>query len=984
MIELSNDKSFIEVQFPVSKVSKESYKERKAGSNQTLTGLGKWWGRKPLILVRSIILGLLMPASDNPKKDREIFLKILSMDEAGLLNRKNQTIPIADIYKNLTPTEQKRFFSEDKGKIVYKRGISKSEKQDLQKTVFKRLSYDEKLKYCCRPEELENIDSLSWQEINGYLGTEANTIQELIVQLSKKRFGHNVKVGDCFSGGGSIPFEAARIGCDVYGSDLNPIAALLTWSGLNIINKSEEEFIKLLEFLEDVFDEATKQIDAWKIETNEYGWKAKYYLYCNETTCPECGCKVPLSPSWVINDPDKVIAILKYNEIKNNFDIDIKTGVSKAEIINAKNNATIQDNNLYCPKCKNRTPISAIRKDRRTNDGKLKYGLREWDSTDFVPLKEDIFQERLYCIKYFEKFNDKTWDEVIKKPASATDACYGNAYYCAPTESDLAREEKVIKLLEERFLSWREKGYIPDSRIEEGSETTRLIRERGWSHWHQLFNPRQLLMHGLLMEIANQKANNQEERVISLLGINSCANWNSKLCYWLSSRKGGGGASTFVNQALNTMFTYTTRTILSLYLSWTLDIKNYEFNSNSTIELIDSRCIEQNCDLWITDPPYADAVNYHELSEFFLAWDKSLISKIFNKWYSDSRRVLAVKGTGETFNNSMVEIYKNLANHTNDDGMQVVMFTHQDVSVWADLTMILWSAGLQVTAAWNIATETESGGLKEGNYVKGTVLLILRKQTSDVTAYLDELYPEIEEEVKRQIDSMRELDDKEDPNFSDADYLLAAYAASLEVLTSYKQIEDIDIKYELSKTRVPGEESPIEKIIKEAVKIAYDYLIPSGFDQFTWKLLIPEERFYIKGLDLEKDGVYQVGAYQELARGFGVREYKDLLASTKANQARLKTALEFGMRGMGDSDRFGSSVLRNVLAALHQSIKEEDTSKGRNWLKNELPNYWQQRNTIIDILDYIATLGNIENMSHWQQEANYAKLLRELIKNDGV
>ena len=76
--------SFIETQFPVSKVSKESYKERKAVQSQTLTGLGKWWGRKPLILVRASILGCLMPASDNPKKDTEIFLKILSMDEKGL------------------------------------------------------------------------------------------------------------------------------------------------------------------------------------------------------------------------------------------------------------------------------------------------------------------------------------------------------------------------------------------------------------------------------------------------------------------------------------------------------------------------------------------------------------------------------------------------------------------------------------------------------------------------------------------------------------------------------------------------------------------------------------------------------------------------------------------------------------------------------------------------------------------------------------
>ena len=68
-------KSFIEQQFPVSKVSKESYKERKAGASQTLPGLGKWWGRKPLFVVRAAILGCLMPSSDNPERDMAIFQK---------------------------------------------------------------------------------------------------------------------------------------------------------------------------------------------------------------------------------------------------------------------------------------------------------------------------------------------------------------------------------------------------------------------------------------------------------------------------------------------------------------------------------------------------------------------------------------------------------------------------------------------------------------------------------------------------------------------------------------------------------------------------------------------------------------------------------------------------------------------------------------------------------------------------------------------
>lgn len=81
--------------------------------------------------------------------------------------------------------------------------------------------------------------------------------------------------------------------------------------------------------------------------------------------------------------------------------------------------------------------------------------------------------------------------------------------------------------------------------------------------------------------------------------------------------------------------------------------------------------------------------------------------------------------------------------------------------------------------------------LKVGNYVQGTILLILRKQTGEDTAFLDEVCPEVEAEVKRQLDSMHELDDPhaDAPDFTDTDYQLAAYAAALRVLTRYRSIE---------------------------------------------------------------------------------------------------------------------------------------------------------------------------------------------------
>jgi putative DNA methylase len=113
------DTTFIETQFPVSKLSKESYKERKANYSQTLTGLGKWWGRKPLIMVRGAILGLLLPAGPDSKRDREIFLQLLTMDPEGLWRRKTKAIPLAELFARLRPDERADWFDPDAFKPRY-------------------------------------------------------------------------------------------------------------------------------------------------------------------------------------------------------------------------------------------------------------------------------------------------------------------------------------------------------------------------------------------------------------------------------------------------------------------------------------------------------------------------------------------------------------------------------------------------------------------------------------------------------------------------------------------------------------------------------------------------------------------------------------------------------------------------------------------------------------------------------------------------
>lgn len=1055
--------SFIETQFPVAKLSAEAYKERKAVAGQTLTGLGKWWGRKPLVLVRGVLFGLLLPSTDDPQRDMDIFLKLMTMDEEGLWRRKEKAIPesvLVDELRRMLPSMRRRFLErEGKDSRAGLRKLTHDEREELQRVVFDSLPYSRKLEFCQRPEQIDGPSADAWEDINAHLDTNARSLAELVEQLGVQRFGRRPRVGDAFCGGGSVPFEAARLGCDVYGSDLNPVAALLTWAALNIIGGGAEVAKEVQEAQAEVFRAVDEQITNWRIEHNEMGWRADAFLYCTEAKCPECGRLVPLAPAWVIAEKTNVAAELVPNENGRDFLIEVSEHASTSQMKRARESGTVRNSRLQCPGCGESTPIEVVRRN-----------LRLWENEDLVPRPDDVFQERLYCIRWtlpnleealcleqasehpriwsflercgvgpnvvvdglapllddgdratVQKVRSMSWKDAAENILSALDAIdrlgpdversekteanraldtarnrlptpvapiiriakdAPTRAYRAPTDADMQREARVLQLLRERIDSWQSDGYIPSRYIQPGDETTRLQRERGWTYWHQLFTPRQLLMHGQLSAQIQSLVVPQ----LGLLLLGRVTNANNRLARWKVSQGGGigGVVEVYSNQALNTLFNYAGRGVLgqtSLAIDVPVDSKNDMVRQDVNTESASN--VDVRCDFWITDPPYADAVNYHELSEFFLSWYDKHLLRLFPNWYSDSKRALAIRGNDPiAFRQGMVAAYQNLTEHMPDDGFQVVMFTHQDAAVWADLTMILWAAGLSVTAAWTIATETDTA-LREGNYVQGTVLLVCHKRTDGNAIFLDELVPLLDLEVKRQLETMLALDDTSDPNFGDADYQLAAYTAALRVLTA-QPIEDIDPQREINRIRPAGEESQIEKLIRSAVKIACDHLVPQGLDSYLWKTLTPMERFYLKGLEVESHGEYRNGVYQELARGFGATDYTSLLADTTANRTRLKTPSEFGHRNLG-GDGFAGSLVRQVLFAIQIAEESDETPRrGLDYLKSELPDYWSVREKIAHLLEYFVALRRVGDMDHWYAAAELASILLTLVRTDHV
>jgi putative DNA methylase len=390
-------------------------------------------------------------------------------------------------------------------------------------------------------------------------------------------------------------------------------------------------------------------------------------------------------------------------------------------------------------------------------------------------------------------------------------------------------------------------------------------------------------------------------------------------------------------------------------------------------------------DLFVTDPPYGDAVNYDEILEYFIGWLRNNRPPEFADWIWDSRRSLAIKGGDEGFRRGMVAAYARMTACMPDNGIQVVMFTHQSGSIWADMANIVWASNLRVTAAWYVVTETDSP-LREGSYVKGTVLLVLRKRHGTYKTTRDDLAWEIQEEVEQQVAALTGLNQETkgplrgENVFEDADIQMAGYAAALRVLTKYAIIDGRDMTTEAIRPRVKGETTFVDGLIDFAVDTANECLVPQGLAKAHWDRLSGAERFYLKMLDMEAQGVKTLDNYQNFAKAFKVRDFKPLLASHRANDARLKGAVEFARSEMSEGSELYQSVLRAVLYAIMELQRNMDGAEVLAHLTLNVPNYYgdmTQRELVVALADYLAKrLGQRRS-----DEAGAARVLRELVKN---
>lgn len=961
--------SLIEQAWPTAKISAETRRERNAKQAQTLTGLGSYWkGRKPLFLTRACVLASLMPATQNLERDVEIFELLMGINNKAFGKRFSGT---ARDLMNLFPDSYAAVVEEGERSCYWKNDISLEDRQKCIAEMFREIPYDIRLEkdYAIRrPEEIQEAYLLDgiWDEVNAHLKTSASSVSELVEQLGIMRFGRRPKLADSFSGSGSIPFEAARMGCDVYASDLNPVACMLTWGAFNIVGAAPDEYARMKAEQERIVAAIDAEITAMGVEHDEAGNRAKVFLYCLETRCPRTGWMVPMAPSWVISKKRNVVARLIPDHAHSRYELEVLSGVDDKDMKEAEL-GTVRNGRLHHPILNDDLGVSLkdIRGDYKDDNGISRNGLRHWEKSDFRPRAEDIFQERLYAIQWM---SGKDLSEGKKNPLF---------WFSAPNDHDLRRENIVSDYVERNLADWQDSGLVPDMAIEPGYNTTQPIRERGWTYWHHLFGPRHLLINAIATKHAKSLP-------FMNIGLACLYDRSAKTNRWHSREM--NVEQTFDDQAINTLLNYGSRGWRHAAPTMGLPdrVENFPKKSRVIKNCVSSE-ISEHIDLFITDPPYADAVNYDEITEYFIAWLRKNPPAPFNEWLWDSRRNLAIKGDGHAFKSAMIETYRAMTEHMSDNGLQIVQFTHQDAKTWSDMAQIFWGAGLQVVQDWYVSTETVTE-LKKGGYVQGTHMIVLRKRQSDQSGYTDEIVHEIREEVERQIKDMIGLNDQLDATrgeniFNDADLQMAGYAAALRVLTAYTKIDGIDMTREALRPRKKGENTLVDELTEFAVQTANEFLVPHQLERELWLQLNGAERFYLKMMDIEEAGETKLDQFQNFAKAFRVGNYDDLMASKSPNNARLKTAKGLGRSAMAEGGQFGrDSIVRLALRGVWRVDKGDEVEDVLEEFRDLISDYLRQRDSLRQIVAYVATKRERTD----PEEASAARILGTAIQTERI
>jgi putative DNA methylase len=458
-----------------------------------------------------------------------------------------------------------------------------------------------------------------------------------------------LNVLDPTAGGGSIPFEAERLGLATKANELNPVAALLLKATVDwpasLGSLLRPEFERLAKVWRERLEEELSKFFPQKDASDQLD---ATYLWARTISCPYCDGLVPFSPNWRLA-PDGTGVRLMPKPGKGPRAKDRRCSFEIVKTVIEQSPGTVADGDSTCPFTDCGRVIDGDEIKRQAQGGQM--------------------GEQLYAVVFKRRVEVKTKTGKVREKWERD--------YRAPRHEDDNGEE-IKARLGEKMPEWQANDIIPSENFPEDTNDDRPI-QYGMPLWRDMFSPRQLLCHGTAVEVFRELLEDEEthERlsapakaafVYLALAMDKMVDYNSRMTRWHSGRE--VVVNTFDRHDFAFKWSYAEMAplIAGLGYDWVIEQVSKCIdelvemarpdvaagngplfrNGNSgsfiqppvaiTCKSADNldHLVDGSIDVIVMDPPYYDNVMYAELSDFFYVWLKRTGGRIIPELFTRS------------------------------------------------------------------------------------------------------------------------------------------------------------------------------------------------------------------------------------------------------------------------------------------------------------------------------------------------------------